>query len=511
MPAEPSLPHVPVLLLICEDLADAGLDPVGLASFVRTRWPQISTDVRPGLCNDPQRVASSVAAVNPTTLVLALCNQWSIEGEMEEQARRGGLNPLALSVVPLATVCRGDFSPVDKARGVITSLLLRALAFPGARPDNLKPTRRRHKSTRNRRDLFVLPPVTYRPVPTFDRTLCTAPDGCAQCGSACPVQAIRSTGRGIDLDRDACSGCGLCLLACPQRAVEMPGWSPPELEAQLGSLLAEEPARPVVFFCHTTPPPGGPWMPVQVRCTAGVPSAAIVGLLANGIPAVALTICGEGCDGSQGSRAGTRVNFVRALLEAIGENPGRVQSFRSTDNSFEDVSPAPLPGASPGTLLQVFGAGADSAAVLALAELLGVGSAHIEHAGSPLGLVSLEPGTCTTCGSCASACPTGALTFQQTSDDVSLAFDPRRCTACGDCIPVCPERERSAIRLQHIVDIGELARGQRQVAREALGGCRRCGGPVASRAVLERIGALLGDDYRPEVMADLCLGCRQGF
>ena len=47
---------------------------------------------------------------------------------------------------------------------------------------------------------------------------------CIQCGlcvGVCPVNAIRLTENGIEIDVEKCTGCGICVKGCPVAALEL--------------------------------------------------------------------------------------------------------------------------------------------------------------------------------------------------------------------------------------------------------------------------------------------------
>lgn len=52
--------------------------------------------------------------------------------------------------------------------------------------------------------------------------------------------------------------------------------------------------------------------------------------------------------------------------------------------------------------------------------------------------VTRDDERCTDCGACVVVCPTGALSMDADSREVS--FEADKCVACGICVPVCPPR-----------------------------------------------------------------------
>lgn len=78
---------------------------------------------------------------------------------------------------------------------------------------------------------------------------------------------------------------------------------------------------------------------------------------------------------------------------------------------------------------------------------------------------------------------------------------------CGLCVANCPERERGAVRVESVFDPSAIAGPAVAVVTEEAR-CERCGGPVAPRAMLDRLRALLGPEFQEERLARLCAQCR---
>src|SRR5436190_9254674 len=60
-------------------------------------------------------------------------------------------------------------------------------------------------------------PDRFRGLPVVDTSKC--PDGCCDCASACPTEAITVDERGFRLDLGRCLFCTECMKACPEGAI----------------------------------------------------------------------------------------------------------------------------------------------------------------------------------------------------------------------------------------------------------------------------------------------------
>lgn len=515
MPVTPSDTAEPTtLVLLCRDLLDKALanDLADAALWLTTRFSHVLVRWKDGLCHTPIALKLAAREVKAQRLVLGLCSSHYPELEVQAHVRKAGLDPLGLQVLDLGS-CWDGTAASSMARLLLAGAVARARAFSSSRPENLKAVLLPLQQKMSRRALFTLPPVAYLPVPSIDRSACAAGDGCDQCVAACPHGALEKDGDVILVDRARCQSCGACLRACPHRAVQLPGWSAPELEAQLAWLLngdVKTADRGVLFLCKkTTLLPGPGWLPVNLPCMASLPMSAILQALVRGATEVALLPCGEKCSSASEGWLEGRVRYCQDLLALLGDDPGKVRVVESgvpamyrASEPFIDADDSPVP-------LRLYGSGADAEAVLALASRFpGSEGRALPHPQSPLGVVSIHPQTCTACGACAGACPTGALSLERHDEQVAIIFDQRLCTACGRCVSLCPEKAAEAITVAPTTDLTLLASGRRTLLQDREAHCQRCGSVVASGRLLERLATMLGSGFNETLLGSLCPACR---
>ena len=466
-------------VLVCDDGLRRKGDAAGLGAVLVPR-----------LCREPERIGE--LADGAARLVLGLCATRFSLGPVQREARRAGFDPLGVEIVDL------DAAGGDPGRlsVLLAAAVARAGAFAGSRPEHAKLT---FPAQTSRRALLTFALPEYVAAPDVDPTRCAADRGCRACVTVCPQGAISFANGRIAHDRNVCEPCGRCVTACPTGATENPAATAAQVEAQVRALLRAPgdgrggPPRGIVYRCRRATrvetAPG--WFPVTVPCTAMVTEGWLLAPLVLGAGSVAVRTCTDGgCSLAQDAVVLERVEWCRRFLTAMVVPAGRMSL---------DPDAAPPAGAPPAQAVSdPFGPVGAAGVLLALADAAGVDEIDtrtgMSTAGGSIGVVDIDPGVCTGCGTCAASCPTGAL---QASDDAgwrSLSFDANLCVACGTCTSRCPEGGRGAITLRPLVDLSRLRQGRTVASTSELVACRSCGAPVAPAALLARIEDLVGDE-----------------
>jgi NAD-dependent dihydropyrimidine dehydrogenase PreA subunit/coenzyme F420-reducing hydrogenase delta subunit len=520
-----------MIVLLCRDLETLGngLDLGAVAKWLEEQAPGVEVRRASGPCRSPERWLDGAVA-GADRLVLGLCTTTGHRHELDANARKVEVDPFGLEVLNLGASCALAHprpQATEKAKLLLEAGLARARAYAGSRPENVKPLLSWNGQL-SRRSLLTLPPIRYEAVPSIREESCSARAGCRICAKACPREALRASDDGlVVLNKAQCTACGACVSLCPQTAIDFPGASPSQVEAQVAALLTSLPAalhpRGILFHCGKGVPalealgrkglsyPAG-WLPVELPCLGMVTPAWILEPLNLGAAAVGLLGCPPAeCRFGQRQILEGRADYCRELLRMMGGSPDAVRILDITDEAAmarglsslrpPEVSAAPNPAGG----VRLSGARATAEAVLALAERYEAPpDGAVAHPHSTLGIVKINPG-CTGCGACAFACPTRALVLERDEEAVSLAFDPRLCVACAECVPACPE---AVLRVEKVTDFRTLSEGRRTLFRDREVRCESCGAPVAPRAMLDRISAILGEDRAVPAIVRYCLTCR---
>jgi Fe-S-cluster-containing hydrogenase component 2 len=288
---------------------------------------------------------------------------------------------------------------------------------------------------------------------------------CAACVDICPSGAIQP-GSPPQLDGEKCQTCLACLVVCPSGA-----YSADDSVSALLSCAARLETKKIEIVCQQVKHPEiGPAEDTHVLlvrgCLAGLGPGALLAIAALGFEQIIVhTADCAGCSWGQALQpmiAG-QVKHAALLLSQLKRDQQILLSQEVTAGSLVErpiwdvhnpplsrrdlflmatrqgqvalaraINPETTTGRSAGRDRQRINA--------ALAKMA---STDIDQARLPqeLGYASLSVNErCTACGTCARACPTRALQFENTDNKAyRLLFSPSSCIACQVCAHVCAE------------------------------------------------------------------------
>jgi ferredoxin len=447
------------------------------------------------LCVAPAQLALDLGTAKHVVLLLHH-SRYNL-AEVQKALRSADIDPLGTQIFDVP----GAINSVD-LEVAVSGLRERALAFAGSRPEHAKPVLRGEVT---RRGLFRSPEPLYLAAPMVDHGVCAAADGCRACVAVCPQEAYRWHQGRIHFNKEICEPCGRCVAVCPTEAISNPAATPAMLAAQITALVGRgDAATGLRFVCSRAhlPDPVAGWYDVTVPCTGMIPGTWLITALLMGAGSVTAVSCsGSGCPLGLDGHARSAIDFARTVLTAASLDPEAVP----IDSGVDTIK-------SPGArvdLANPFTHAGGVEAMLALDSFSETALA-VTHPGSTIGVVDIDPDACTLCTQCAQTCPTGAILAEYKGQVVSLTFDAASCTNCLQCTIACPEIERGAISVKGRVDAELLRAGRRSINEGVVLVCESCGKPIAPSSMMDRIGALLGDEF-DDTMSYLtrkCIDCR---
>lgn len=530
-------------VLLCKDLASqgSGLNLEELVSSLEATFPGIAVEVVSDLCEHPGHLYQLKTRLSFNRAVLGLCSGDYPQVKLHTQARKAGLDPFGLEVVPLGTLCNMVHSEPQatwKAKALLTAAVVRANAFEGSEPENAKLYFLPRNQKVTRRSLITMPPFGYRPVPSIRKERCVTKTGCRLCVKVCPQDALQKIGGHILLDKSGCEGCGVCLAACPKEAIDFPGWSLAQYEAQIAALLDSATARTEPFGLLLTCQKAfgkleglasqgvsysHQWLPVAIPCLGMVTPTWILQSLASGAETVALLSCCDDCSFKQGQAIAGRVNFCRKLLRLLGQSSDRVCILNASQSEklcqTLQKPPPQRENGHPNKLGDSLRLGSLEGAFRSIQRLVDADTVPhgvaltLEHPYSPFGVVELRADGCTGCLTCAKVCPTGALVSENSRDRVTMSFVASLCNGCGMCVDVCPEAATKTLQVRRMTNMDTLSHDRVELYNDQLAICKGCGASIASQALLRRIKASLAPDNKAlhTVLSSYCPSCRSSL
>lgn len=351
------------------------------------------------------------------------------------------------------------------------------------------------------------------PPPRYQSDACAAQRsgiaGCKACSDICPHDALRFTTTGPQIDGDACRRCGACTAACPVGALERAYLPDDELLGTVESAIRAQPELLILACGHETPAPENGAADGIVRlaipCVQLVSDDLLVFAVLQGAGSVRVEPS-PSCPHAPHRQTLRAVQAARETLRARGWNESRIsmgaQAREAEVAPPEDRKP---PIASKRLSATELGSRRFERRMVLLEALEPrhevPSEARAVSRAAPWRFATVNEDRCTTCGTCAFLCPTGALALGE--NGTALYGREAACIGCELCTNGCPER---AVTLSPVIPETVASR---LLVRSTISGCESCGRPLLPESLIKRVeGKLARLQDAPRRALRLCEHCK---
>lgn len=348
-------------------------------------------------------------------------------------------------------------------------------------------------------DPMVLPSPRYHP------EVCAAKRGgiagCRACADVCPHEALRFTDTGPKIETDACQRCGACTAACPVGALERSYLPDAELFGLVATAAAARPSLLILTCNHDSPAQthlSDGCVRLTLPCIQLVSDDLLLFALARGARALRVEPS-PSCPHGPHRQPTRAVEMAQSALEGRGWDGSCIEmgSARGAIDTTLPVGPEPV------VILEPSGLRYERR--MALLDAMGTGPKTPRTLAAPKAVpwrrTVVDQGKCTTCGSCAFVCPTGALGLGE--GGAALYGRESACIGCELCARTCPEKALS------LLPVVPMDNESRLLVRSEVKGCTRCGRPLLPEPLVRRIEKkLLRAEAASRAALRLCESCK---
>lgn len=323
---------------------------------------------------------------------------------------------------------------------------------------------------------------------------------CHACIEACPSEAIQA-GRPPQFQVDACERCLACLPLCPTGAFAAEDELP-----RLSSCLQRLDVETLEVVCqqHKTPSLGlaGKTAAIQVRgCLAGLGTASYLQLATTSLMRVVVRTdaCAACSWQTLPEQVRRQIDQAQTWLQAW-QRADFVQELPSLDEPVK--RPVHRADAPPMSRRDLFRGKVQEPPPIDVTSSLNPFHQRLRtinalqqlprdafdlSAAAPCEAGFASPivdQSCSACGTCVRACPSGALALEQDGDEghFQLTFALQACLACDVCAHLCPEQ---ALTVRHEATLGQIlsAPVETILFEGIVERCRRCNGSFAAHSM----------------------------
>ncbi|MBC8259275.1 MAG: DUF3306 domain-containing protein [SAR324 cluster bacterium] len=364
----------------------------------------------------------------------------------------------------------------------------------------------------------------------YNATICahdrSQQTGCRRCLDTCPTVAISSKGEEIDVDNYLCQGGGACSTVCPTGALKYVFPRPEDLLNKIRVLLEAYSAAGGTDACllfygedagserisHLLDSLPGNIISIEIEEIGSLGLETWLSALAFGAQKV-LLLDSNLVPPSVENASLNQVSIAQLILDGLGYPVSSI-SWVGREKDLTEFLLEKTMGMPKISEASFFGLSEKRQALFFALDHLYESSPEPEEmislpAEASFGQIQIKAKECTLCLSCASICPTSALTAG--GEHPRLNFNEKLCVQCGLCDSACPEKVVSL--QQRILLSPELRKEISVLKEEEPFCCINCGKAFSTPSMIKLItGRLEGHSMftKPGTLERLkmCEDCR---